>query len=59
MTISRTISDLDIQALIDGELEKEDQRIVKERVMANPALKKRYFQLEKQKTLLKLWWKEH
>lgn len=54
-----TVTDMDIQALIDDELEPDKLRRVMETIMHSPDLIKRYQLYVHQKTLLKLWWKDN
>ena len=50
------ISDFEIQALIDGELDEHAADTLFTRIKDHPAALKRYCELLKQKELLKLWW---
>lgn len=54
-----TISEWDIQALIDGELSSAEEAYVLQAISDTPELQERYNALQKQKQLLQLWWKEH
>lgn len=51
------ITDHDIQALIDNELEWEHEKRVREAIKYNLQLMKRYNTLKSQKTLIQNWWK--
>lgn len=53
------VTDMDIQALLDNELEPEKMRLVLETISRSPDLQKRYQQYLHQKDLLKLWWKDN
>jgi hypothetical protein len=50
------ITDEDIQALVDNELELADQRRLYDMLLFFPALQKRYEELKKQNEDLKRWW---
>ena len=52
-----SVTDNDIQALIDNELDPERARQVHLDIAKNRAARKRYQELNQQKTLLNLWWK--
>jgi len=54
-----TITDMDIQALIDGELDHERKIFVMNAIDRSPDLQKRYSLYVHQKNLLKLWWKDN
>lgn len=54
-----TISEWDIQALIDGELSAAEEAYVLQAISDNPAMQDRYNVLKKQRQLLQLWWKDH
>lgn len=47
----------DIQALIDNELEWEEEKRVREAVRYNSQFMKRYNELKNQKALMQFWWK--
>lgn len=49
------ITDLDIQAFIDNELDKEEQERIKLFIECNACAKKRYNELKEQKALIKKW----
>tara|TARA_B100001971_G_scaffold203015_1_gene217418 strand:- start:209 stop:406 length:198 start_codon:yes stop_codon:yes gene_type:complete len=51
----REITDWDIQALIDDELDREQARKMLPRIMADPSLKSRYTELLAQKRLLQTY----
>ena len=57
--MARTITDLDIQALIDGEVSEQDYVDLFEAVSRDPNLYNRYLLYKKQKNLLKSWWKDN
>lgn len=50
------ITDYDIQALTDEELDWETRKKVMDTINADPQSLKRYNHLKKQKSLLKNWW---
>lgn len=54
----KSITDYDIQALVDGELPETKARKVQEFIESNRSAQKRYQQLCKQHDLLKLWWQD-
>jgi anti-sigma factor RsiW len=54
-----TITDLEIQALVDGELDQARQKQVMDALDRRPDLYKRYLQYKKQKSLLRAWWKDN
>ncbi len=55
----RAITDLDIQALIDGEMSDHEALQLMDAITKNPVLHNRYLLYKKQKTLLKSWWKDN
>lgn len=59
MDKSYTITDLDIQALIDNEMESNRADCIRQAVENDPILHNRYLLYKKQKDLLKLWWKDN
>lgn len=52
-----TITDMDIQALVDDELETERINQVLQHLKENPDAAQRHETLIKQKILLKKWWR--
>lgn len=52
------ITDYDIQALIDNELDWEEEKRVREAIKYNSQFMKRYNTLKNQKTLIQNWWKK-
>jgi anti-sigma factor RsiW len=50
------ITDEDIQALVDNELSRDQEKIVLEHLKNNSYYRKRYTELEQQRQLLKKWW---
>lgn len=52
-----TVTDYDIQALIDNELNHEEAKEVFGHLEKNRSAYKRYKELMAQKNLLKLWWR--
>lgn len=51
-----TISDLDIQALVDNELSWEEEKRVRLHLMQDARAKARFEILKRQKILLNDWW---
>lgn len=51
------ITDYDIQALIDNELDWEEQKRVRKAIQENPFLLRRYNEYTKQKNLIQKWFK--
>lgn len=51
-----TITDLDIQALVDGELSWERTQQVRDYLAANPIARQRYQELLEQNRMLSEWW---
>ncbi len=54
-----TITDLDIQALIDEAMDGDFAAYVWQAIENDPILHNRYLVYKKQKDLLKLWWKDN
>jgi acetone carboxylase gamma subunit len=55
--VKRYISDADIQALVDNELDWETEKQMMDIITADSdGFSKRYIELMNQKKLLKLWW---
>lgn len=52
------ITDFDIQALVDNELDPEKERIVIEHIQRDRSAKLRYQSLKAQKLLLQEWWND-
>jgi len=52
------ITDADIQALIDNELDHESEKRVRSCLKENNKAKERYETLKHQKELIKLWWSQ-
>lgn len=52
------ITDYDLQAYVDGELDHERLKYVREQIKENFRLKKRYDELLRQKKHLKNWWEQ-
>ncbi len=57
LTIMKNISDFDIQALIDNELDWEEEKRVKLAINRDAQFIERYESLKNQKKLLQDWWK--
>lgn len=53
---SRHTDDFDIQALVDSQLNWEDEKKVWKAIESNPELKRRYEDLVRQKKMLLQWW---
>lgn len=51
------ITDYDIQALVDNELQHEDAKKVCAYIEKSAQAQKRYHELVEQKIMLKTWWK--
>lgn len=58
MVTYRNINDYDIQALVDNELDWEQQKLVLNAIETNPAVSKRYDELCAQKKILQHWWND-
>ena len=56
---SKHITDLDIQALVDGNVDERTSMMLLEAVTNDPTLYNRYLVYQKQKKLLKSWWKDN
>lgn len=56
---SKHITDLDIQALVDGNIDEKASLMLLEAVTNDPALYNRYLVYQTQKKLLKSWWKDN
>lgn len=54
---SQNITDYDLQALVDNELDWEDQKHVLDYIECTPEAKKRYEELKAQKEVLQRWYK--
>ncbi len=54
--MSKTITDFDIQALIDNELSWEDEKIVRGAISKDRRNSERYEELKAQKVKLQKWW---
>lgn len=50
------VTDQDIQAMVDGELDESRAACVAQRVQESPLFRKRYEELNHQKNMLQLWW---
>lgn len=55
----KDITDYDIQALIDNELDWESEKLVRQHIAADHHAAKRYRVLKEQKNLLKSWWRSY
>ncbi len=54
---TQTLTDFDIQALVDNELPHEEEKAVRAHIQADPDARRRYNELCHQKRLLQEWWK--
>jgi len=52
-----TVTDFDIQALVDNELNWEQEKRVRSFIDADPKAKARFEMMRRQKGLLQDWWK--
>lgn len=52
------ISDMDLEAYVDGEADANLSREVERAIMIDSALRRRANELRDQKRLLQLWWKQ-
>lgn len=55
---NHTITDFDIQALVDNELNWEQEKLVRSFIDADPKAKAKFELLRSQKMLLQNWWKD-
>lgn len=55
---SNTISDIDLQALVDGALDEKDANTLKALIENDSAARTRYRELLEQKRLLIAWWRQ-
>lgn len=53
----KKISDLELQALVDGELTGEERTALLTRIKKSPEAQKRHAEIIRQKEALKEWWK--
>lgn len=53
---SEKVTDQDIQAMVDGELDADRAACVAQRIQESPLFQKRYEELNHQRNLLNLWW---
>lgn len=53
----KKISDLELQALVDGELTGEERTALLTRIKKSPEAQKRHAEIIRQKEVLKEWWK--
>lgn len=62
MTVARkmgdNVSDYEIQALVDGQLDREEERRVWNEIQHNSLFMRRYEELVAQKKMLLSWWAE-
>lgn len=56
MMTSQSITDFDIQALLDEELDWEDAKRIQQYINASPEAQKRYNELSQQRKMLRSWW---
>ena len=57
--ITGKITDMDIQALIDGQMDEPSAARISDAIARDPTLAQRYAQYAKQKKLLQIWWKDN
>lgn len=57
--MSTKITDFDIQALVDGQVDDQTYVALVEQINRDPTLYNRYLLYKKQKNLLKSWWKDN
>jgi anti-sigma factor RsiW len=57
MATQTTITDWDIQALLDNELSEAEQTAILRAMRDDFALRERYDNLRRQRDALRLWWK--
>ena len=57
--ITKNITDLDIQALVDGDIDDKVSLYLLDAITNDPTLYNRYLVYQKQKKLLKSWWKDN
>ena len=58
LSLISNITDWDIQALIDNQLDWEREKIVRKIIFENPSFTKRYNELMMQKKSIQNWYKE-
>ena len=56
---TKNITDMDIQALVDGHVDEKTSVRLLDAITHDPALYNRYLVYQKQKNLLKAWWKDN
>jgi hypothetical protein len=56
---TKNITDMDIQALVDGNVDEKTSIFLLEAITHDPSLYNRYLVYQKQKNLLKAWWKDN
>ena len=54
----QSITDYDIQALVDNELPENKARQVRDFIKKNKSAQQRYQQLQEQQELLQMWWQD-
>lgn len=54
--MNKIVTDFDIQALLDGELNARDTQRVKTYLRENHYAQKRYEELKKQRSYIRKWW---
>jgi len=52
------VTDMDIQALVDNQLNWEEEKRVRRHLFQSPDAQKRYDQLRQQKQIMLMWWQE-
>ena len=56
---TKGITDFEIQALVDGEVDDRTSVELMDALQRDPSLYNRYLLYKKQKSLLKSWWKDN
>jgi len=56
---TKNITDYDLQALVDGEVDDCTLANLMDAIIRDPALRARYLTYKAQKSLLKSWWKDN
>jgi hypothetical protein len=52
------ITDYDIQALVDNQLSWEEEKLVRQHILASSQAKERYDELIRQRKVLQHWWQK-
>lgn len=54
----RIITDMDIQALVDNQLDWEEEKRVRRHLFQSPEAQRRFDELRQQKQILQMWFQE-